>query len=128
MNLVLGLLFGLSVGGGFWYWGGISMTTASLVCLTAMASIWLGISFAPDQRTRMQLQELMAAAITFGIIGIALMRTPLWFCAGFAFQLLWSALHRGGRVGASVQDLYPGFAASANLGFILVFCAAWFFA
>ena len=128
MNLVIGLFFGLSVGGGFWYWGAIPIETVYVFCLTVMGSIWLGISFAPDQRSRVQLQELAAAGITFGIIAIALMRTPLWLCVGFAFQILWSALHREGRIGATVQDLYPGFAASANLGLLLVFCAAWLFA
>ena len=98
MNLVLGLFFGLSVGGGLWFWGVVPITTANVICLCAMTSIWLGISFAPDQRSRFQLQEIAAAAITFCIMGVAFLRSPMWLFAGFAFQALWSAVHREGRI------------------------------
>ncbi len=128
MNYVFGFLFGLASACAVWVYAGASILTANAICLTVIGTIWLGISIAPDQSTRCQLQELAIAIINLGIVILAFFHSPFWIYAGFLIQGIWSIAHIGGSAGARAQGLYPGFAVMANLGYLVTLLTVWKFA
>ncbi|MEM9278398.1 MAG: hypothetical protein AAGA76_07475 [Pseudomonadota bacterium] len=128
MNLIMGLLFGLAVGGIMRAPGAEFVTAANAVNLSVMAALWLGISFAPQQPRKAIIVETCTATATFVIAALVFQHSALWLYAGFAFQAFWSAAHIGNRIGVSSQTWYPGFAAMVNLGFIAALYAVRTFA
>ena len=121
MNLVLGLLFGLFVGGIMRAPGEEFVLAATAINLAVMASLWLGMALAAGQDRDKLLLETAIAAVTFVITALVFQHSPLWLYIGFALQAAWSAAHIGNRVGANSLPWFPGFAAMANLGFIAAY-------
>lgn len=128
MNLVYGLIFGILVGGIMRAPGAEFVVAANAINLAVMAALWLGVTFAPGQIKRNTLIESVAAMVTFIMVALVFQHSQNWLYAGFAFQVMWSAVHIGGRIGVPSQAWFPGFAAMANLGFIAALYAVWTFA
>ncbi|MEO0329863.1 MAG: hypothetical protein AAF217_14860 [Pseudomonadota bacterium] len=125
MNLLFGLLFGLSVGGAMRLPGAEFIIAANAINLSVMAAIWLGIAIGVGQSRSHLIQETAAATLTFVIAALVFQSSPLWLYVGFFGQTIWSALHIGNRYGARAIAWYPGFAAMANLGFIAALYVVW---
>ena len=121
MNLIIGLGFGVLVGSLMRAPGAQYLVAANAVNLSVMASLWLGISLAPNQERRVTSTETAGAFASFIMVALVFQHHPNWLYIGFAFQTAWCAAHIGGRFGVRAQSWFPGFAAMANLGFIAAF-------
>ncbi len=127
MNLVVGLIFGLIVGGIMRAPGAEFVTAANAINVSVMAALWLGISFAPGQQKDHIFIETGAAMVTFVLAALVFQHSPNWLYAGFAFQAAWSAVHIGGRFAVPSRAWFPGFMSMVNLGFIAALYFVWNF-